>query len=165
MHKTSVLHFICTDMIYIRYIYDIRYQQQVTADWRKSKNFLRVWNSACKPTLVLSAAPFTDWLLSSAAVLTDRKHGVQTLKILPGDQTRSNQISPQFLYSVKPFYLVLWSSHKTWKPSVQETEGEHRKHPLWLETKEDLQNVLFQSRWTRKSCTTNSKKHWWLGTL
>lgn len=136
-HETSELRI--TDTMMFSWV-----QHEVTADWRKSENFLRVWNSACKPTLVyfccsvysLAALECCLWPLNA---LTDRKHRVQTLKILPRDQ-----ISWPFLYSVKPFYLVLWSSQETRKPSVQETEGEHRKHPWWLKTKEDLQNELFQ---------------------
>lgn len=70
------------------------------------------------------AAPFTYWLLSSAASwrlnsLTDTKHCVQTSKILPWDQTESVCAS----FPVKPLSLVLWSSHITWKLNVQETEG------------------------------------------
>lgn len=63
----------------------------------------------------------TSWLTQNTSL--------KTSNIFPWDQTPRN--------FVKPFDL--WSSHKTWKPSVQETQGEHWRYPLWQKTQEDLQ--------------------------
>lgn len=108
---------------------------------RKSKDFLRVWNAnqhSCAP-----AASFTYWLFSSVAsdgstfwLMQNTAFRLQRSSL----EIKPNQIGLHFSTLLNLSILYFEVHTKAWKPSVQETEGEHRKHPWWLKTKEDLQN-------------------------